>query len=111
MTTGAPSVVDHADPLPVLRPGAVPRPCSTGWSRTSPWSGRSLATSSSTTGRPGGPPGRTAGEIGSRWVSAILGHDQERHPEPLSVPRTPTTRVQGCCRDFALVSVAILRAA
>ncbi len=109
MTTGAPSVVDHgahsrfSDPGPYapLLDGVVPDLAVVG----------EVARNVVIHYRASGEdlPVETAGEIGSRWVSAILGHDQERHPEPLSVPRTPTTRVQGCCRDFALVSVAILR--
>lgn len=54
-------------------------------------------------------PAATADEIGSRWVATILDHDQARHPEPLATPREAASRVQGCCRDFTLLSVAVLR--
>jgi hypothetical protein len=54
-------------------------------------------------------PEATVSEIGSRWVATILDRDQERHPVPLDVPREAQTRVQGCCRDFTLLSVALLR--
>ena len=54
-------------------------------------------------------PPATAGDIGSRWVATMLEHDQARHPEPLSAPRAAPSRVQGCCRDFTLLSVAVLR--
>ncbi len=48
-------------------------------------------------------------EINTRWVSAILDLDQERHPGPLLAPRPPGDRVAGCCRDHALLAVAALR--
>ncbi len=48
-------------------------------------------------------------DISLRWVGAILETDQSRHHEPLAVERPPTDRVQGCCRDHTLLSVAALR--
>ncbi|MGC3994903.1 MAG: transglutaminase-like domain-containing protein [Propionicimonas sp.] len=55
------------------------------------------------------PPERQ-GEIDSRWLERILALDQDRHPEPLTVPREPTSRVAGCCRDHSLLLVGALRA-
>lgn len=54
-------------------------------------------------------PAERRGEINARWVSAILDLDQERHPEPVLAPRPPGDRVAGCCRDHALLAVAMLR--
>jgi hypothetical protein len=48
-------------------------------------------------------------EIDSRWVSRILELDQERFAAPLDRPRPEADRVVGCCRDFALLTVAALR--
>lgn len=53
-------------------------------------------------------PTETSDEIASRWVATILDHDRARHPGPLTTPREAASRVQGCCRDVALLSVAIL---
>lgn len=49
-------------------------------------------------------------EIDSRWLERILDLDQQRHPEPLSSPRTLDARVAGCCRDHSLFLTAALRA-
>ncbi|WP_027343752.1 transglutaminase-like domain-containing protein [Hamadaea tsunoensis] len=49
-------------------------------------------------------------EIDNRWVSRILATDQARHAYALDVPRPLADRVAGCCRDFTLLTVAILRA-
>lgn len=54
------------------------------------------------------PPDRRE-EINSRWLSSILKTDQDRHQAPLTAPRREPQRVAGCCRDFALVTVGILR--
>jgi Transglutaminase-like superfamily len=48
-------------------------------------------------------------EIDTRWIDRILATDQARHPQPLDVPRDDTQKVAGCCRDYALLTVAILR--
>lgn len=50
-----------------------------------------------------------AADIDSRWVERILATDQERHPKPLTEHRADEDRVGGCCRDFALLTVAALR--
>jgi len=54
------------------------------------------------------PDGRR-GDIDSRWVARILEIDASRHPEPLGVPREKADRVAGCCRDFTLLTVSVLR--
>ena len=54
-------------------------------------------------------PAATRGDIHSRWLSAILELDQQRHSTPLSEPREEATRVQGCCRDHSLFCVGVLR--
>ncbi len=48
-------------------------------------------------------------DINARWLSTILAIDQQRHGAPLVAPRPEAGRVQGCCRDHALVAVGILR--
>lgn len=48
-------------------------------------------------------------DINARWLSAILDIDQQRHGTPLSSPRAEPERVQGCCRDQALIAVGVLR--
>lgn len=48
-------------------------------------------------------------EIDSRWMDVILGVDQQRHGAPLMEDRELAERVAGCCRDFALVAVSVLR--
>ena len=55
-------------------------------------------------------PAATRGDVDLRWVEAILGADQARHGTPLTAPRPVAERVQGCCRDHTLLSVAALRA-
>ncbi|WP_017569081.1 transglutaminase domain-containing protein [Nocardiopsis halotolerans] len=47
-------------------------------------------------------------EIDHRWVESMLATDQARCPGPWSVGRDQP--LVGCCRDFALVTVAALRA-
>ncbi|RNI22887.1 MerR family transcriptional regulator [Flexivirga caeni] len=54
-------------------------------------------------------PAESVPDIHARWIERTLEIDQSRHPAPLSEPREPTTKVQGCCRDHTLLSVAILR--
>ncbi len=54
-------------------------------------------------------PAESRGDISLRWVEAILATDQQRHPAPLSAARPLSERVQGCCRDHTLLSVAALR--
>lgn len=48
-------------------------------------------------------------DISLRWVEAIIETDQRRQAMPLSVDRPVGDRVQGCCRDHSLISVAFLR--
>ena len=54
------------------------------------------------------PPDR-ADDIDSRWVERILATDQQRHAKPLSEHREDDQKVGGCCRDYALLTVAALR--
>lgn len=54
-------------------------------------------------------PAHTVGDIHSRWIERALDLDQQRHPTQLAETREPTTKVQGCCRDHTLLSVAIPR--
>ncbi|RZT13396.1 transglutaminase superfamily protein [Kribbella sp. VKM Ac-2569] len=53
--------------------------------------------------------GERLAEIDNRWVSAILATDQKRNGTALAVPREPVDRVVGCCRDYTLLFVSILR--
>lgn len=53
--------------------------------------------------------GERLAEIDSRWVSRILAVDRSRHTRPLGAPREPKSRVVGCARDVALLTVAALR--
>lgn len=48
-------------------------------------------------------------DVDACWVSEILRIDQARHGTPLSEARPADQRVQGCCRDHALVAVSALR--
>ena len=54
-------------------------------------------------------PAESVPDIHSRWIARTLEIDQQRHPAPLVETREPTTKVQGCCRDHTLLSVAMLR--
>lgn len=54
-------------------------------------------------------PPRSRDDINARWIARTLATDQSRHALPLDVPRTPASRVQGCCRDHTLFCVAVLR--
>lgn len=55
------------------------------------------------------PPAATREDVNLRWLADQLATDQERHGLPLAEPRALTERLQGCCRDHSLLSVAILR--
>lgn len=48
-------------------------------------------------------------DLSLRWVESILDTDQRRHHQPLCIERELARRVQGCCRDHALLAVAALR--
>lgn len=48
-------------------------------------------------------------EIDTRWVAKILETIQKQDPRPLNEARAPEARFVGCCRDFALLLVAVLR--
>jgi Transglutaminase-like superfamily len=50
-----------------------------------------------------------AADIDCRWVERILATDQQRHPKPLTEHREDKEKVGGCCRDYALLTVAALR--
>ncbi len=55
-------------------------------------------------------PAETAHTINSRWLDRLLDADLALHGgAALTEPRAETSRVQGCCRDHTLLSVAILR--
>lgn len=54
-------------------------------------------------------PEATRDDINSRWIAKSLELDHERHGTPLAAPREITSRLQGCCRDHTLFSVAVLR--
>jgi len=49
------------------------------------------------------------GDVDSRWVATILDVATQRQPGPLEAHRPDACVVAGCCRDHALLSVAILR--
>jgi len=53
--------------------------------------------------------GERLAEIDHRWVSAMLATDQKRNGTPLAVPREPVDHVVGCCRDYTLMFVSMLR--
>lgn len=48
-------------------------------------------------------------EIDTRWMGGILAKIQARSPAPLTVPRAKEERFVGCCRDFTLLFVAVMR--
>ncbi|WP_203567200.1 transglutaminase-like domain-containing protein [Aestuariimicrobium ganziense] len=54
-------------------------------------------------------PRETIGDIHSRWLDVILDRAVERQAGPLDAERAPSDRVQGCCRDHALLAVGVLR--
>ncbi|MBO0713117.1 MAG: transglutaminase domain-containing protein [Acidimicrobiales bacterium] len=54
-------------------------------------------------------PDHSRDDISLRWMERILATDQGRHAIPLTDDRPVDQRVQGCCRDHALVAVAALR--
>jgi hypothetical protein len=49
------------------------------------------------------------GDIDSRWSARILELDARRHPDAVDVPREKADRVAGCCRDYTLLTVSVLR--
>ena len=49
-------------------------------------------------------------EIDNRWIDRLLAVDRSRFDTPLDVPRPEADRVAGCCRDFTLLTVSVLRA-
>jgi hypothetical protein len=53
--------------------------------------------------------GERLAEIDSRWVSTMLATDQKRNGTALAVPREPVDHVVGCCRDYTLMFVSMLR--
>ena len=48
-------------------------------------------------------------EIDTRWTERILQAIHTRDARPLSEARAPEERFVGCCRDFALLLVSVLR--
>ena len=54
-------------------------------------------------------PPATRKDINLRWVEAQIAVDQVRHRKPLAAPRPLGKRLQGCCRDHALLTVSMLR--
>jgi Transglutaminase-like superfamily len=48
-------------------------------------------------------------EVDNRWIERLLETDHQRNGTRLTAPREPTDRVVGCCRDFALLTIAALR--
>ena len=54
-------------------------------------------------------PEATRHDVHSRWLERILTLDQERHDRSLSEPRDLSARVQGCCRDYTLFCIGVLR--
>lgn len=55
-------------------------------------------------------PWNTRPDVHARWLSERLRIDQERNESaPLADTRKLEARVQGCCRDFTLFCVAVLR--
>ena len=54
-------------------------------------------------------PAHTRKDVNLRWLADQLGTDQQRHGVPLAEPRALAERLQGCCRDHSLFSVATLR--
>jgi hypothetical protein len=53
--------------------------------------------------------GERLAEIDHRWVEAMLTTDQKRNGTALDVPREPADRIVGCCRDYTLMTVSVLR--
>ena len=54
-------------------------------------------------------PEETRDDINLRWLSDQLATDQRRHPLPLHVERRVEQRLQGCCRDYTLFALGVLR--
>jgi len=55
------------------------------------------------------PPQERMKEIDTRYVEKMLGRILELDDRPLSEPRPFDKRLVGCCRDFSLVTCAVLR--
>lgn len=58
---------------------------------------------------PGGVGPEQLDDIDRRWVASQLEALAERQSGPLDAPRPASCRLGGCCRDHALLAVAILR--
>lgn len=56
------------------------------------------------------PPERTD-EINTRYIPAMLQRITELDSRPLNEPHAPDKRIVGCCRDFTLLAVSMLRQA
>jgi hypothetical protein len=48
-------------------------------------------------------------EVDLRYAEAMLGRLRELNPTLSGTPRRPTDRILGCCRDFTLLYVTLLR--
>ncbi|MFV2199028.1 transglutaminase-like domain-containing protein [Nocardiopsis sp. LOL_012] len=48
-------------------------------------------------------------EVDTRWVERALALDQRRGGGALALARAPRERLVGCCRDFTLLAVSMLR--
>ncbi len=48
-------------------------------------------------------------EANTRWIEATLARIQTLNPSPLYVARAPMERFVGCCRDYTLLFVSVLR--
>jgi hypothetical protein len=55
------------------------------------------------------PPQERMAEIDTRFMERMLGRIMELDSRPLSEPRAFEKRLVGCCRDFSLLTCAILR--
>lgn len=55
------------------------------------------------------PPKERLGEIDTRLIERMLGRMIELDGRPLNEPRDFEKRLVGCCRDFSLLTCAILR--
>lgn len=56
-----------------------------------------------------GIPAERLREIDSRYVETILTRVLELKDAPLAVPRSPSERLVGCCRDFTVLFLAMAR--
>src|SRR3954454_20893004 len=50
-------------------------------------------------------------EINTRYADLMFARISELDPHPLANERTPTTRFIGCCRDFTVLTLSLLRQA